>query len=41
VRLTRESLIVRGRDRGPAPIRLGFKNEVYEFSSGRRAFTLE
>ena len=41
VRLTRESLIVRGRDRGPAPIRLGFKNEVYEFSGGRRAFTLE
>jgi trehalose/maltose hydrolase-like predicted phosphorylase len=41
VRLTRESLIVRGQDRGPAPIRLGFKNEVYEFSGGTRAFTLE
>jgi beta-phosphoglucomutase family hydrolase len=41
VRLTRASLIVRGRDRGPAPIRLGFKNEVHEFSGGTRAFTLE
>jgi hypothetical protein len=25
---------VRGRDRGPAPIRLGFKDEVYEFAAG-------
>jgi trehalose/maltose hydrolase-like predicted phosphorylase len=41
VRLTRASLIIRGRDRGPAPIRLGFKNEVHEFSGGTRAFTLE
>ena len=41
IRLTRHSLIVHGRDRGPAPIRLGFKNEVYEFSGGTRAFTLE
>jgi hypothetical protein len=35
------SLIVRGRDRRPAPIRLGFKNEVHELPGGTRAFTLE
>ena len=41
VRLTCASLIVRGRDRGPVPIRLGFKNDVHEFSGGTRAFMLE
>jgi trehalose/maltose hydrolase-like predicted phosphorylase len=34
LRLTRDTLTVRGRDRGPAPIRLGFKDEVYEFAAG-------
>ena len=41
LRLTRDSLTVRGRDRGPAPIRLGFKNEVYEFRGGTRVFMLK
>jgi beta-phosphoglucomutase family hydrolase len=41
VRLTRDTLTVRGRDRGPRPIRIGFKNDVYEFAGGvTLAFTL-
>ena len=32
--LTRDTLTVRGHDPGPAPIRVGFKNEVYEFPGG-------
>jgi trehalose/maltose hydrolase-like predicted phosphorylase len=34
LRLTRDALTVRGRDRGPQPIRLGFKDEVHEFGGG-------
>ena len=40
LRLTRETLIVRERERGAAPINLGFNNEVYEFASGTRVFEL-
>jgi trehalose/maltose hydrolase-like predicted phosphorylase len=41
LRLTRDTLTVRGRDRGVAPIKLGFKNEVYEFAAGStRVFNL-
>jgi trehalose/maltose hydrolase-like predicted phosphorylase len=41
LRLTRDALVVRGRDRGPAPIRLGFKEDVHEFAEGTRVFPLE
>jgi len=41
LRLTRDALLVRGRDRGPAPIWLGFKEDVHEFAGGTRAFPLE
>jgi trehalose/maltose hydrolase-like predicted phosphorylase len=42
LRLTREALTVRGRDHGPAPINLGFKDEVYEFTGGStRRFQLD
>jgi trehalose/maltose hydrolase-like predicted phosphorylase len=42
LRLTRDTLTVRGRDRGAAPIHLGIKNEVYEFAGGStRVFTLD
>ena len=41
LRLTREVLLVRGRDRGPAPIRLGFKDDVQEFRGGTREFRLD
>lgn len=34
LRLTRNTLTVRERNRGPAPIRPGFKDEVYEFAAG-------
>ena len=34
LRLTRDTLTVRGRNRWPGPIRLGFKDEVYEFAAG-------
>ena len=34
LRLTRHTLTVRGRDRGPGPIRLGVKDDVYEFAAG-------
>lgn len=34
LRLTRDTLTVRGRDRGPGPIRLGFKDDLYEFAAG-------
>jgi beta-phosphoglucomutase family hydrolase len=41
LRLTRDTLTVRGRDRGAAPINLGIKNEVYEFAGGStRVFKL-
>jgi trehalose/maltose hydrolase-like predicted phosphorylase len=41
LRLTREALTVRGRERGIAPINLAFKNEVYEFTCGTtRVFRL-
>jgi trehalose/maltose hydrolase-like predicted phosphorylase len=41
LRLTRTALTVRGRERGAAPINLGFKNEVYEFAGGStRVFKL-
>ncbi|MGH8544373.1 MAG: hypothetical protein ACREX3_12255 [Gammaproteobacteria bacterium] len=39
LRLTRDTLTV--RERGAAPINLGFKNEVYEFAAGStRVFKL-
>jgi trehalose/maltose hydrolase-like predicted phosphorylase len=41
VRLTRQSLTIRGRDVGPFPIRLGFRDEVHEFAGGStRVFQL-
>jgi trehalose/maltose hydrolase-like predicted phosphorylase len=41
LRLTRESLRIRERERGPTPIRLGFRNEVHEFTGGTREFRLD
>jgi trehalose/maltose hydrolase-like predicted phosphorylase len=41
LRLTRDTLTVRERERGAAPINLGFKDEVYEFAGGTRVFKLE
>jgi beta-phosphoglucomutase family hydrolase len=41
LRLTREVLRVRERERGPAPIRLGVKDEVHEFTGGTREFRLD
>jgi trehalose/maltose hydrolase-like predicted phosphorylase len=42
LRLTRDALTIRGRDRGAAPIYLGIKNEVYEFAGGStRVFKLD
>ena len=40
LRLIRDSLTVRERERGAAPIRLGFKDEVYEFAGGTQVFNL-
>jgi trehalose/maltose hydrolase-like predicted phosphorylase len=40
LRLTRDALTVRERERGAAPINLGFKDKVYEFSGGTRVFKL-
>jgi beta-phosphoglucomutase family hydrolase len=41
LRLTRDRLTVHGRDRGPTPINLAIKNEVYEFAGGStRVFML-
>jgi trehalose/maltose hydrolase-like predicted phosphorylase len=34
LRLTRDTLTVRGRERGAAPIHLGIQGEVYEFTGG-------
>ena len=34
LRLTRDALTVRGRERGTAPIKLGIQGEVYEFICG-------
>jgi trehalose/maltose hydrolase-like predicted phosphorylase len=41
LRLTRDELVVRGHDSGPAPIRLGVKDDVHEFAGGTRVFPLE
>ncbi|HEX6006735.1 MAG TPA: glycosyl hydrolase family 65 protein, partial [Burkholderiales bacterium] len=42
LRLTRDTLTVRGREHGAAPINLGFKGAVYEFAGGStRVFKLE
>jgi hypothetical protein len=38
LRLTRDSLTVRGRDRGAAPINLGIQNKIYEFAGGSTRF---
>jgi beta-phosphoglucomutase family hydrolase len=40
LRLTRDSLTVRERERGAAPIRLGFKGGLYEFAGGTQVFKL-
>jgi beta-phosphoglucomutase family hydrolase len=41
LRLTRDALTVRGRDRGAAPINLGIQNKIYEFAGGStRVFKL-
>ena len=40
LRLTRDTLTVRERERGAVPINLGFKDEVYEFAGGTRVFKL-
>jgi len=40
LRLTRETLTVRERERGATPINLGFKDQVYEFAGGTRVFKL-
>jgi beta-phosphoglucomutase family hydrolase len=41
LRLTRDTLTVRGREPGAAPIKLGIKDEVYEFAGGStRVFKL-
>ena len=41
LRLTRDTLTVRGRERGAASIKLGIKNEAYEFTAGStRVFKL-
>ena len=34
LRLTRDTLTVRGRETGVAPIRLGIKGEIIEFEGG-------
>lgn len=34
LRLTHDTLTVRGRDGGPETSRLGFRNDVYEFAAG-------
>jgi hypothetical protein len=42
LRLTRDTLTVRGREQGAAPINLGFKGAVYEFAGGStRVFKLD
>ena len=41
LRLTRKLLRVRERERGPAAIRFGFKDEVHEFTGGTREFRLD
>ncbi|HEX6261038.1 MAG TPA: glycosyl hydrolase family 65 protein, partial [Woeseiaceae bacterium] len=41
LRLTRDSLTVRERERGAVPINLGVQDEVYEFAGGTRVFKLE
>jgi hypothetical protein len=43
LRVTRDTLTVRGRDRGAAPIQLAVKGETCEFvaGDGTRAFRLD
>ncbi len=42
LRVSGDRLTVRGRDRGPIPIKLGIKNEVHEFTGGiTRVFTVK
>jgi trehalose/maltose hydrolase-like predicted phosphorylase len=36
-----DSITVRERDQGPAPINLGINNEVHEFAGGTRVFMLK
>ena len=40
LRLTRDALTVRERERGAALIHLGFRDKVYEFAGGTRVFKL-
>ncbi len=41
IRLTRDALTIRGRDRRPEPIRVGLRGEVFEFAGGNtRVFPL-
>ncbi|HSK09072.1 MAG TPA: glycosyl hydrolase family 65 protein, partial [Vicinamibacterales bacterium] len=41
LQLTRDTLTIRGRDGGRVPIRIGFRNDVYEFAAGStRVFPL-
>jgi beta-phosphoglucomutase family hydrolase len=40
LRLTRDALTVRERERGAAPINVGFRDEVREFAGGTRVFKL-
>jgi trehalose/maltose hydrolase-like predicted phosphorylase len=41
LRLTRDALIIHGRDKGPTPIWLGVKDDVLEFAGGTRIFPLD
>ena len=41
LRLTRDTLTVREREPGGSPIRLGSRDEIYEFAGGTRVFKLE
>jgi trehalose/maltose hydrolase-like predicted phosphorylase len=41
LRLTRDTLTVRERERGVAPIKVGLKDQVYEFAGGTRVFKLD
>lgn len=42
LRLTRDSLTVRGREAGPAPIRMALRDELFEFAGGStRMFPLD
>jgi len=41
LQLTRDALVVRGRDRGPAPIQVAVKDDVREFAGGTQVFPLD